>query len=133
MRFKISHDGYLPRFGVTHERRITLAPEGDVLEGEDRLEGHYTGPADAQVAIRFPPASIHPRQRDPGRADRDAGPARRRDLAGRGGPGFLFELEESIFLAATDGAKRTQQLVLSCPAQMKKAAQWRFERLTGAR
>ena len=81
LRFKISHDGYLPRFGVTHERRITLAPEGDVLEGEDRLEGHYTGPADAQVANPLPPASLHPRQRDPGRADRDAGPARRRDLA----------------------------------------------------
>jgi len=132
LRFKVSHDGNLPRFGVTHERRITLAPEGDVLEGEDRLEGHYSGPADAQVAIRF---HLHPSIRaSVTRGGRIAMLVLPDGETWQGvAPGLVFDLEESIFLAATDGAKRTQQLVLSCPAKMEKPAQWRFERLTGAR
>ncbi len=132
LRFKVSHDGNLPRFGVIHERRITLAPEGDVLEGEDRLEGRYTGPADAQVAIRF---HLHPSIRaSVTRGGRIAMLVLPDGETWQGvAPGLVFDLEESIFLAATDGAKRTQQLVLSCPAKMDKPAQWRFERLTGAR
>ena len=128
LRFKISHDGYLPRFGVTPRAPESRSRRRETCwRGEDRLEGHYTGPADAQVAIRF---HLHPSIRaSVTRGGRIAMLVLPDGETWQGvAPGFLFELEESIFLAATDGAKRTQQLVLSCPAQMKKAAQWRFER-----
>lgn len=132
LRFKVSHDGYLPTFGMIHERRITLAPEGDILEGEDRLEGAFKGPADAQVAIRF---HLHPSIRASltrgGRIAMLVLPDGETWQAAA--PGLDFSLEESIFLAATDGAKRTQQLVINIPAPMSKPVQWRFERLTGAR
>ncbi|NNC00984.1 heparinase, partial [Corallococcus exiguus] len=34
-----SHDGYLKAFGVRHERRWQLAPDGHILEGEDIFWG----------------------------------------------------------------------------------------------
>jgi len=37
LRVEASHDGYVRRFGLVHERRLALAPDGGALEGEDRL------------------------------------------------------------------------------------------------
>lgn len=36
-RVEASHDGYARRFGLIHERRLTLSPDGKQLTGEDRL------------------------------------------------------------------------------------------------
>ena len=36
-RIEAAHDGYARRFGLTHRRRLTLASDGQALEGEDRL------------------------------------------------------------------------------------------------
>lgn len=37
VRAEASHDGYVRRFGMLHERRLQLAPDGRQLSGEDRL------------------------------------------------------------------------------------------------
>ena len=37
LRAGASHDGYARRFGLIHERRLTLSPDGRQLSGEDRL------------------------------------------------------------------------------------------------
>lgn len=56
LRVEASHDGYVRRFGLIHERRLILAPDGRQLAGEDRL---YEAPGrrrrgDApSFAIRF--------------------------------------------------------------------------------
>jgi uncharacterized heparinase superfamily protein len=54
-----SHDGYAAAFGLTHERRLYLAPAGDDLRGEDALRRagtrRLTGPV--PFAIRF---HLHP-------------------------------------------------------------------------
>jgi uncharacterized heparinase superfamily protein len=34
-----SHDGYVRRFGLTHQRQLTLAPDGRELRGQDLLVG----------------------------------------------------------------------------------------------
>ena len=34
-----SHDGYVRRFGLTHQRQLTLAPDGRELRGQDLLTG----------------------------------------------------------------------------------------------
>ena len=36
-RCEASHDGYLRRYGLLHERRLNLASDGRLLNGEDRL------------------------------------------------------------------------------------------------
>lgn len=36
-RLEASHDGYVRRFGLLHERRLTLSSDGSALKGEDRL------------------------------------------------------------------------------------------------
>lgn len=55
-----SHDGYAQRFGLMHFRRIGLSPNGDALEGIDRLEppqGRLRLKADLPYAIHF---HLHP-------------------------------------------------------------------------
>lgn len=37
MRVEATHDGYARRFGLIHERRLTLSSDGRKLDGEDRL------------------------------------------------------------------------------------------------
>ncbi|MGB0499288.1 MAG: heparinase II/III family protein [Rubricella sp.] len=37
-----SHDGYLPRYGLTHERRLYLGPDGRDFRGEDTLSAQST-------------------------------------------------------------------------------------------
>ena len=41
------HDGYASRFGLRHERRITLSPQGLMLTGADRLVAEKAGPPPA--------------------------------------------------------------------------------------
>lgn len=54
-RVEASHDGYVRRFGLAHRRRLMLAADGRLLEGEDRLEpaGRKRPTAPLEIAIRF--------------------------------------------------------------------------------
>src|SRR6185503_14447618 len=36
-RIEASHDGYVKRYGLLHERRLNLTSDGRLLNGEDRL------------------------------------------------------------------------------------------------
>jgi uncharacterized heparinase superfamily protein len=50
-----AHDGYVRRHGFRHERTLTLAPDGRMLSGEDRLvpAGRRRGLAATPFVIRF--------------------------------------------------------------------------------
>jgi len=55
-RVEGSHDGYARRFGLLHERRLTLSPDGRQLAGEERL--HAAGrrrrrSGETPFAVRF--------------------------------------------------------------------------------
>ncbi|MGH6969680.1 MAG: heparinase II/III family protein, partial [Stellaceae bacterium] len=53
-----SHTGYVPNFGLRHERELYLAADGDDLRGEDRLVVVGNGPPRGHgFAIRF---HLHP-------------------------------------------------------------------------
>ena len=55
-RLVAQHDGYLTRFGVIHERRLTLDPSGSILEGVDLVRppsGTLRLPRDVPVALHF--------------------------------------------------------------------------------
>ncbi len=51
----LSHDGWAPRFGVTHERRLFVDGRMDELRGEDLFSGEQGGriPRPVPLAIRF--------------------------------------------------------------------------------
>jgi uncharacterized heparinase superfamily protein len=104
----MSHDGYLPVFGLVHHRRLYLGAGGEDLRGEDRLEsqvGH-------DFAIRF---HLHPGVRV--QLAQDGGSALLRP--GRAGgwrfraKGAALTLEPSVYLGQAGEVRRSQQIVLS--------------------
>lgn len=128
--FVASHDGYLARFGIHHERELSLGQQGRVLDGTDRFfrkgGGAPEGEAGGSVAIRF---HLHPKTE----LYRDAGD--RLVIAGPNGEGWLFAcdglapaIEESIFFAAPGGPRRTRQIVLAFAPSELPEVQWRFTR-----
>ena len=129
--FVASHDGYARRFGAVHVRSLVLAAEGDLLVGEDRIEPAGRGRvADVPLALRF---HLHPavrasRLRD-GRAilivlpDRTAWEFTVEDVEAM--------IEESVFLAGTDGPRRTDQIVVHGRTRATPVLRWRFTRQRG--
>jgi uncharacterized heparinase superfamily protein len=122
------HDAYAERFGLRHERQITLSPQGLMVTGRDRLVpvGELSVPG-LNFAVRF---HIHPDVR-----------VSRLDGGGillklPGGEGWRFragggnlEVEESVYLGGPT-VRRAEQLVISgvtrdAPAEIA----WVFEQI----
>lgn len=57
MWLEMSHDGWLPRFGLTHERRLFLDRASGELRGEDRFEPPKPKEEDAER--RYIPFAVH--------------------------------------------------------------------------
>jgi uncharacterized heparinase superfamily protein len=124
---RASHDGYARRFGVIHERTLTVAADGARLDGEDIFY-----PADGmtplssahdEFAVRF---HLHPSIKANRLTD---------------GHGVMLvtankevwtfnayedrvELEESVYLAGTDGPRRTVQIVVYGRARNVQRVLW---------
>lgn len=107
-----AHDGYLPTFGIQHERQLTLSVQGTALTGIDRLvpKGRPRGPGGGlPFVIRF---HIHPDVRMSASQGGDI------LLKLPNGEGWRFRAqaaiatEESVYLG-TETLRRTEQLVLS--------------------
>ena len=128
--FVATHDGYVSRFGIYHERELALSADGDIIEGGDRFfrAGGATPPDDGRdhVAVRF---HIHPSIglfRD--REDRMV-------LKGPGSDMWVFTcrevepvVEDSIFFAGLAGPQKSRQIVLSFKASEIPEIAWRFSR-----
>jgi uncharacterized heparinase superfamily protein len=125
-----SHDGYHPRFGVTHRRVLMISEDGSKLEGEDivaaapgaRLKGNNT-----DYALRF---HLHPSVKASRLSD-----ARgvmlvlpNRDVWTFEALDDKVELEDSVFLAGNDGPRRTAQIVIHQNAQQTSSIRWSFAR-----
>lgn len=128
--FIASHDGYVSRFGIIHEREIALSGAGNILEGTDRFYRSGGKPVASgnkdDVSIRF---HVHP------------GIGLFRDssgmlvLKGRPSDVWIFscegiepQVEESIFLAGTGGPQKSLQIVLPLKASETGEVHWRFTR-----
>jgi uncharacterized heparinase superfamily protein len=124
-RLSASHDGYR-LLGLAHARRLSLSGSGGRLDGEDAFTPLGKGRAAEPAAIRFHIA--------PGvRASRAEGGAILLLLPNREAWHFTAEgaeaaLEESLFLAASEGTRRTEQIVLAFTAATPQV-RWRFEHL----
>ena len=125
-----SHDGYRRSLGAIHTRRLTLARDGAALAGEDEIA--VVGPRKAlSAALRF---HLHPNVR--ASLVRNGSGAL---LALASGEVWSFEAdgltiaaEESIFLGASDGRGRTEQLVIAFDAVATPRVTWRFSRISAA-
>ncbi len=123
----IQHDGYAPRFGLLHQRRLTLQDDGKRLDGVDRLRAAVPGDAiEARpFALRF---HIHPNVRL--KRVRDGHAVL---LAPPDGTRWLFEtpwiadVEESIFFAAPDGPRACAQIVIEGETRDGLEVSWSFK------
>jgi len=124
---RASHDGYASDFGIVHTRLVRLSPDGRALDGEDSFqpaEGRALPPRAAdEYAIRF---HLHPAVKANRLSD------------GRGVILLLpdkelwsfatlaesVQIEESVYLAGTDGPRRTVQIVIYGNVSEQPAVRW---------
>ena len=126
---RLSHNGYLDRFGVIHHRSLRLAADGRRLDGEDV----FSGPQGEALALRRSDAfavrfHLHPTLKASRHSD---------------GHGVMLvlpnkevwtfdayeervELEESVYLAGPDGPRRAVQIVIHGHARDVARVHWTF-------
>jgi uncharacterized heparinase superfamily protein len=126
---RVSHDGYAGDCGVIHHRALGLNADGTVLDGEDSfipsdVRGFPQGTGD-EYAIRF---HLHPAIKASRLSDSRGVilllPDREvwtfSTLADK------VEIEESVFLAGTDGPRRAVQIVIYGHAREQPRIKWSF-------
>jgi uncharacterized heparinase superfamily protein len=132
---RASHNGYLSAFGILHQRSWRLSPDGSRLDGEDVFKTNTgnelpPGAADDYV-IRF---HLHPSVKasrvNDGRTVLLILPGRESWLFTA--PNMHVELEESIFLSASEGPRRTSQIVIADNARTWSRVVWTFIRADAA-
>lgn len=123
-----SHLGYVPAFGLRHERELYLAADGDDLRGEDRLVVVGHGPPRGRgFAIRF---HLHPDVQ--ASTTQDGNAVLLKTPSGvfwrLKAVGAVMNLAESVYLG--DGiVRKTQQVVLDGHAGSTGAAvKWALKR-----
>jgi uncharacterized heparinase superfamily protein len=124
---RATHDGYAERFGILHERTISLSADGTRLEGEDVFRS-ADGADQVQTsrdkyAVRF---HLHPTVKATRLSDghgvmlmvpdKDVWTFTVRD--GR------VELEDSVYLAGAEGPRRTTQIVVYGHARHAARVLW---------
>jgi uncharacterized heparinase superfamily protein len=127
---RAAHDGYADRFDIVHERVLTLASDGTRLDGEDVFLDADGGPQlrtqqDA-FAVRF---HLHPTVKATRLSD---------------GHGVMLmlpnkevwtfsahedqvALEDSVYLASSEGPRRTAQIVIRGHARSASRVQWSLQ------
>ena len=122
-----SHDGYAGRFGLVHERTLVLDALGTRLSGTDTLRPvrNKTG-ADVVVAFHLHPDVRATPVGDEGQAILLTLPDGERWLfAAEDHPA---RIEESIFFAGPDGARRAEQIVVRLGRKAGARLAWSFSR-----
>jgi uncharacterized heparinase superfamily protein len=124
-----SHDGYLADCGLIHSRLLRLSADGGSLDGEDSFgppEGRAM-PARTgdEYAVRF---HLHPAIKasriSDGRGVILMLPDR--DVWTFATLADAVQIEESVFLSAREGPRRTVQIVISGPARAKRGVRGRL-------
>lgn len=126
----MSHDGYMPVFGIVHQRSLTLATDGAELKGEDSLSApaRPQGSAPVPAAARF---HLHPSVKPSLSADGHS------VWLGTGNGAWRFRAEggtlalsDSVYCGDGDDVRRTSQIILSAKVEGGKTArlQWGLKR-----
>jgi uncharacterized heparinase superfamily protein len=127
---RAAHDGYADRYGILHERTLVLAADGTRLEGEDvflAADGAAQVRSSRDVyAVRF---HLHPSIKATRLSDGHGvmlmGP--NREVWTFNAHDDRVELEDSVYLAGTEGPRRTTQLVIHGRARAVPRVVWSFQ------
>ncbi len=128
---RAEHDGYVKRFGLIHQRHISLSADGRTISGEDCLISANNKAKEKDIVVRF---HLHP--------DIKA----EVNQSGKGvllllpsGHGWQFHLEggrgsleESLYLLRRDHPVRSQQISVTLDKAQHPNSQsltWSFERI----
>ncbi len=125
---RVSHDGYAEEFGVVHQRALMLATDGRRLDGEDvftPVRGAAFPAGSDQFAVRF---HLHPSVKANRLSDSHGAMLMlpNKEVWTFNAYEDRIDLEESVYLAATDGPRRTVQLVIYGRARKVPRVQWTF-------
>lgn len=128
-----ANDGYLRRYGITHDRRLFLNQAGDDLRGEDILarqgETLFAGRGDGdRFTIRF---HLHPSVRATRAKD---GTSVLLGLPNHVGwrfnaAGAETDLEDSVYFGDGDTPRRTKQIVVHGVVGDRAVIKWAFKKL----
>ena len=124
---RLSHDGYRDRFGLLHERTLTLADDGRRLAGRDVLHALGRVAATHRYALRF---HLHPNVRATLQPDGrslilDAGTTHWRFAVAQA----AISIEDSIYFAAPHGPRSAEQIVVAAETSATTALDWSLERV----
>ncbi|TPW27325.1 heparinase [Pararhizobium mangrovi] len=126
--FSATHDAYLARYGISHERQLRLEADGSSLIGRDRFlgaDGRLADTVRLEAVLRF---HLHP-----------AVTVEERDgeivLVPPGGHRWAFvcldaqaKVEDDVFFADSAGPRRSHQIVVSVIISQTPELQWTLGR-----
>ncbi|HEY1361221.1 MAG TPA: heparinase II/III family protein [Xanthobacteraceae bacterium] len=125
---RASHDGYAEIFNVLHQRVLMLARNGQRLDGEDIFTpatGDSVPAGRDQFAARF---HLHPSVKATRLADGHSAMLLmpNKEVWNFNAYEDRVDIEESVYLAAPDGPRRTVQIVIYGRARKVMHLQWSF-------
>jgi uncharacterized heparinase superfamily protein len=132
---RASHDGYADRFNIVHQRALKLSADGNRLDGEDLFvpsEGDELKPnAQDEFAIRF---HLHPSIKANKLTDGHGVMLMlpNREVWTFSAHEDRVDVEESVYLAGPDGARRTVQIVIFGRASKVPRVHWSFAHVSPA-
>jgi uncharacterized heparinase superfamily protein len=129
LALRASHDGYVPEYGLVHTRAMRLSADGRALDGEDSFSAADGGPpagnAPDDYAMRF---HLHPSIKASRLSD-----SRGVILLLPDKEVWTFatlaegvQIEESVYLSASEGPRRTVQIVVYGNARAVPSVRWSF-------
>ena len=127
---RATHDGYAERYGILHERTISLSADGTRLEGEDVFRpadgGEQVQTSRDKYAMRF---HLHPTVKATRLSDGHGVMLMAPDkdvwtFSVREG---RVELEDSVYLAGAEGPRRTMQIVVYGHARHAPRVVWSLQ------
>jgi uncharacterized heparinase superfamily protein len=124
---RASHDGYAGRYGIIHERRLVFHADGTRLEGEDLFlaaDGSVDIPGDHdRFAVRFHlHPSIKPTMLTDGKGVMLMAP--NKEVWNFHARVDRVEIEDSVYLAAPEGPRRSTQMVIRGQAHRAPRVLW---------
>jgi uncharacterized heparinase superfamily protein len=132
---RAAHDGYADRFGILHERTVVLAADGLHFDGEDMFlaadSGSQLRAGDDRFAVRF---HLHPLVKATRLTDGHGVMLMtvNKEVWTFSAHEHRVELEDSVYLAGTDGPRRTVQMVIHGQARKTPRVLWTFQQTSSA-
>jgi uncharacterized heparinase superfamily protein len=132
---RAAHDGYAKPFGIVHERTLTLAADGTRLEGEEVFLAADGGPrirtTRDNYAVRF---HLHPSIKASKLSDGHGVMLMtpNKEVWTFNAPDAPVELEDSVYLAGTEGPRRTVQMVIHGQARRTPRVAWTLRQASPA-